>query len=57
MQITPGGVYQFLNPIPYGGGGNNAPPAENRPLSVEKMRIFKNERTEKALPTLFWEGG
>ena len=41
---------ETVNPIPYG-GGHMAPPAENRPLSVEKMRIFKNERSEKALPT------
>ena len=25
------------------GGGNIAPLAENRPLSVKKIRIFKNE--------------
>ena len=24
------------------GGGNIAPPAENRPFSVKKMKIFKN---------------
>ena len=28
-----------------------APPAVNRPFSVEKLRIFKNERSENALPT------
>ena len=33
------------------GGGHMAPPAENRPLSVEKIKIFKNERSENALPT------
>ena len=32
-------------------GINDGPPAENRPLSVEKMQNFKNERSEKALPT------
>ena len=32
------------------GGGNIAPPAENRPFSVKKMKIFKNGWTEKALP-------
>ena len=31
------------------GGGKFAPPAENRPFSVEKMEIFKNEWTEKWL--------
>ena len=29
------------------GGGKFAPPAENRPFSVEKMKIFKNGWTEK----------
>ena len=28
------------------GGGHMAPPAENRLLSVEKIRIFKNERSK-----------
>ena len=36
----------MLTLFPMGGGGNIAPPAENRPLSVEKMQIFKNERSE-----------
>ena len=30
------------------GGGDIAPPAVNRPFSVEKLRIFKNERSENA---------
>ena len=30
------------------GGGNIAPLAENRPLSVKKIRIFKNEPSENA---------
>ena len=30
-----------------GGGGKFAPPAENRPFSLEKMKIFKNGWTEK----------
>ena len=42
--------FYVLNPIPYG-GGNIAPLAENRPLSVKKIRIFKNEPSENALPT------
>ena len=32
-------------------GINDGPPAENRLLSVEKMQDFKNEGSEKALPT------
>ena len=33
-----------FNPIPYGGGQYRPPPpAVNRPCSVEKLRIFKNE--------------
>ena len=31
------------------GGGKFAPPAENRPFSVEKMKIFKNGWTEKLI--------
>ena len=33
------------------GGGQYCPLAENRPLSVKKIRIFKNEPSENALPT------
>ena len=40
-----------LNPILVGGGVNLPPLPLNRPYSVEKVRIFKNERSEKALPT------
>ena len=55
--ITPQNVTKIImndsrnfNPIPYG-GGNIAPLAKNRPLSVKKIRIFKNEPSENALPT------
>ena len=36
-----------VNPIPGGGGKFTSPPL-NRPKSVEKIRIFKNERSENS---------